>query len=334
MKVRPGGAAAVIALGTAPLVLFALTTGPADAHGAMQNPASRVSTCYQEGPEHPRSAACKAAVAASGTQAFYDWNAVNIADAAGRHQEIIPDGKLCSAGREKYRGLDLARADWPATQVSPGPFTFRFTATAPHRGRFDLYISKDGYDPSQALKWSDLSPDPIASADDPQVVDGAYQFEGELPEREGRQLIYAIWQRSDSAEAFYSCSDVDFGGGSGSGHTGGGADGSGADGGGDRGGSAGGSSSAGGPGSGAGTGSGDGCAGTGTGRPSDTSPRHPSDETAPDYPSDQTAPDHPSDETAPDYPSDEQPGYPADPGPDHDHDHAHDHGGHSATDAW
>ncbi|MFB7616422.1 lytic polysaccharide monooxygenase [Kitasatospora sp. NPDC056181] len=30
--------------------------------------------------------------------------------------------------------------------------------------------------------------------------------------RSGRQLIYAIWQRSDSPEAFYSCSDVVFDG--------------------------------------------------------------------------------------------------------------------------
>ena len=39
----------------------------------------------------------------------------NIGTAAGRHKQLIPDGKLCSAGRDKYRGLDLARGDWPAS---------------------------------------------------------------------------------------------------------------------------------------------------------------------------------------------------------------------------
>ena len=34
-----------------------------------------------------------------------------------------------------------------------------------------------------------------------------------MPERTGKQLLYAVWQRSDSPEAFYSCSDVDFGAG-------------------------------------------------------------------------------------------------------------------------
>lgn len=103
-------AAAVTA--TALLGLSGLASGSAFAHGSMTDPVSRVSACYAEGPESPRSAACQAAVTASGAQAFYDWNAVNIANAAGKHRELIPDGKLCSAGNDKYRGLDLARADW------------------------------------------------------------------------------------------------------------------------------------------------------------------------------------------------------------------------------
>ncbi|NEE31025.1 lytic polysaccharide monooxygenase, partial [Streptomyces sp. SID7982] len=44
--------------------------------------------------------------------------------------------------------------------------------------------------------------------------DGSYVFDGTIPERSGRQLVYTIWQRSDSPEAFYACSDVTFGGGS------------------------------------------------------------------------------------------------------------------------
>ncbi|MEV0473706.1 lytic polysaccharide monooxygenase, partial [Streptomyces prunicolor] len=56
---------------------------------------------------------------------------------------------------------------------------------------------------------------------------GFYTFSGTLPQRSGKQLLYAIWQRSDSPEAFYSCSDVSFGGsGSGTGANGGGTAGS------------------------------------------------------------------------------------------------------------
>ncbi|MFI0927506.1 lytic polysaccharide monooxygenase [Streptomyces sp. NPDC021012] len=201
-----------VAVTTAALVLSGLAVAPgAFAHGSMTDPVSRVAACYAEGPEAPRSAACKAAVGASGAQAFYDWNAVNIANAAGQHRRLIPDGKLCSAGNDKYRGLDLARADWPASRMSSGAHTFRYKGTAPHKGSFALYVTKDGYDPSKPLKWSDLEEKPFVTVTDPGMQNGDYVFRGTVPKKSGRHLIYSIWQRSDSPEAFYTCSDVVFG---------------------------------------------------------------------------------------------------------------------------
>ncbi|KAA0931433.1 lytic polysaccharide monooxygenase auxiliary activity family 9 protein [Streptomyces apricus] len=205
--------ATVAAAGVAPLALTVLAAVPAAAHGSMTDPVSRVAGCFAEGPENPRSAACKAAVAAGGTQALYDWNGVNIANAAGKSKEIIPDGKLCSAGNDKFRGLDLARADWPATQLTSGNRTFRYKGTAPHKGSFELYVTKDGYDPAKPLKWSDLEAKPFLKVTDPKLENGDYVFSGVVPEKSGRHLIYSIWQRSDSPEAFYTCSDVVFGGG-------------------------------------------------------------------------------------------------------------------------
>lgn len=223
-------AAAVAALGLTPLALTALAAAPASAHGSMGDPVSRVSQCYAEGPESPKSDACKAAVAAGGTQALYDWNGIRIGDAAGRHQELIPDGKLCSANSEEFKGLDLARADWPATSVSSGSYTFKYRVTAPHKGTFKVYITKAGYDPAKPLAWDDLDlSNPVATVTDPAASGGFYTFSGTLPQRSGKQLLYAVWQRSDSPEAFYSCSDVAFGGASGGGSSsnGGGTDNSG-----------------------------------------------------------------------------------------------------------
>ncbi|QES40749.1 chitin-binding protein [Streptomyces venezuelae] len=203
--------ARLAAVGVAPLALTALSVAPAAAHGSMTDPVSRVSACFQEGPESPRSAACKAAVAASGAQAFYDWNGVNIANAAGKSKEIIPDGKLCSAGNDKYKGLDLPRGDWPSSKLSAGNHTFRYKGTAPHKGSFELFVTKESYDPSKPLKWSDLEEKPFVKVTDPKMENGDYVFDGKIPAREGRHLIYSIWQRSDSPEAFYTCSDVVFG---------------------------------------------------------------------------------------------------------------------------
>nr|WP_290665393.1 glycosyl hydrolase family 18 protein [Ardenticatena sp.] len=176
------------------------------AHGTLSSPPSRVYSCFLEGPESPTSAACQYAVSVGGTQPLYDWNEINIADANGRHQELIPDGKLCSANRAKYAAFDAPRTDWPATVVQSGLYTFRFAATAPHPGFFELYITKDGYDPTQPLAWSDL--EQFAVVSNPPLVDGAYVFEAAIPTRTGRHVIYTIWQRTDSPEAFYACADV------------------------------------------------------------------------------------------------------------------------------
>ncbi|MEU9645882.1 lytic polysaccharide monooxygenase [Streptomyces sp. NPDC048188] len=214
----PRRAVAVTVAGLAPLALTALAAAPASAHGSMGDPVSRVSQCHAEGPENPRSAACKAAVAAGGTQALYDWNGIRIGNADGKHQELIPDGKLCSANDPAFKGMDLARADWPATGVSSGSYTFKYRVTAPHKGTFKVYVTKPGYDPSQPLGWDDLDLSaPVATATDPVASGGFYTFSGTLPERSGKHLLYAVWQRSDSPEAFYSCSDVSFGGGTGTG---------------------------------------------------------------------------------------------------------------------
>ncbi|MFJ9409869.1 lytic polysaccharide monooxygenase [Streptomyces sp. NPDC101393] len=204
-------AAGIAIVGIAPLALTALAASPAAAHGSMTDPVSRVSACYAEGPENPRSAACKAAVAAGGSQALYDWNAVRDGNAGGASQEKIPDGKLCSGGDDKYKGLDLPRADWPSSKMQAGNHTFHYKATAPHKGYFALYLTKADYDPTKPLKWSDLESKPFTKVTDPTLTNGEYVFDGKVPARSGRHLIYSIWQRSDSPEAFYTCSDVVFG---------------------------------------------------------------------------------------------------------------------------
>jgi chitin-binding protein len=210
MSVRRKAAAAA-AVGAATLGALALTPGTAGAHGALNTPVSRIAACYAEGPENPKSQVCKDLVADSGTQPLYDWNEVNIANANGQSRSIIPDGHLCSAGRDKYRALDWARTDWPATPVQAGQTDVSFRVTAPHRGVMTLYITKQGYDPAQPLKWSDLDDTPVAVYNTAVTAPGYYTFTANLPARTGRQLIYQVWQRTDSPEAFYGCADVVFG---------------------------------------------------------------------------------------------------------------------------
>ncbi|HEY7485211.1 MAG TPA: lytic polysaccharide monooxygenase [Streptosporangiaceae bacterium] len=200
-------------IGVAPL-LTTLLAGPADAHGAMAGPMSRTMGCGPEGGRYARSKACQAAMKVSGAQALRDWDNLRVSGVAGRDRQKIPDGRLCSGGLAAYKGLDLARADWPATRLTSGaPFTFTYRETIPHRGAFKLYITRNGYNPLRRLRWADLETRPFAVVTDPPIRDGSYIIKGRLPRgKSGRHLIYTIWQNSSTPDTYYSCSDVVFGG--------------------------------------------------------------------------------------------------------------------------
>jgi len=181
----------------------------AQAHGSTQVPASRIYACRFEQPD---GSMCAQAWAAN-AQALYDWMEVSIGDVAGHHQERIPDGKLCSAGRDKYAAFDRP-GNWPLTHLQPGAsgrYDIVFTSTAPHAtAYFRLLLTRPGFDArTDTLRWSDLSqvydsgPLPAAPTN---------RFSVALPARSEPAILYTIWQRSDSPEAFYACSDITIGG--------------------------------------------------------------------------------------------------------------------------
>jgi len=179
-------------------------------HGSVTNPPSRVWSCFQEGPEDPDSQPCIDAIAMYGTQALYDWPAILQPFANSNHQQYVLDGNLASGGDpSKYGGMDQVRGDWIATPVSPGPYTVTWTITAQHATLYyDVYITKADWTPDQPLTWDSLEllvrtgELPLSIEDNIDVV---------LPARTGKHVIYSVWQRSLSQEAFYSTSDVDFG---------------------------------------------------------------------------------------------------------------------------
>ncbi|MFE3165618.1 lytic polysaccharide monooxygenase [Streptomyces sp. NPDC059224] len=194
----------------APLLLLSCAAGSAQAHGAPTAPVSRVYACSPGGGS-AATAACKAAIAASG-QNFVAWDNLRVAGVDGRDRQVIPDGRLCSGNLPAYRGLDLARTDWPATRLAPGArMTMTYASTIAHAGTFRLYLTKQGYDPEKPLKWSDLPAQPFAEFKDPALSNGAYHFTATLPaDRTGRQMLYTIWQNSSTSDTYYSCSDVVF----------------------------------------------------------------------------------------------------------------------------
>ncbi|MEV4677542.1 MULTISPECIES: lytic polysaccharide monooxygenase auxiliary activity family 9 protein [Actinomadura] len=229
-KRRRRALAAGAVLGPAMLAGALITAVPASAHGAMMVPGSRTYLCWKDGLTStgqivPHNPACAAAVAQSGTTSLYNWFAVLRSDGAGRTRGFIPDGRLCSGGAVVYdfSGYDLARDDWPVTHLTSGAdIEFRYNKWAAHPGTFRTYITKDTWSPTRPLSWDDLEDQPFYSATDPPSVgspgseDAYYHWNARLPSgKSGRHIIYTVWQRSDSNETFYGCSDVVFDGGNG-----------------------------------------------------------------------------------------------------------------------
>ncbi|GAB2816592.1 lytic polysaccharide monooxygenase [Lentzea nigeriaca] len=211
---------ALLAVAAAVGAVLVHTGGTALAHGSMVWPASRTYACYEDGRAgsgggdlKPTNPACVEAVALGGKQPLWDWYGNLISNAAGRHREIISDGHLCGP-TTKYDAYNQARGDWPVTQVTANAtVTLRYNAWAPHPGTWEQYVTKDGFDVTKPLKWSDLEPVPFDKITNPPQANGEYSWQAKLPNKSGRHIIYSLWQRSDSPEAFYSCSDVQFGGG-------------------------------------------------------------------------------------------------------------------------
>lgn len=192
--------------------MFAVTE--VSAHGYVSSPKSRVIQCKENGIENPSHPACIAAKAA-GNGGLYTPQEVAIGGVRDDHEQYIPDGRLCSVGRSNLFGMDLARTDWPATAVTAGPLNFIWTNTAAHKTTyFRYYITREGYDHSQPLRWSDLE---LIHDSGPADQEQISTHTVNLPARSGRHIVYSIWQRDwvrDAAEGFYQCIDIDYGNGS------------------------------------------------------------------------------------------------------------------------
>ncbi|MGW5104603.1 lytic polysaccharide monooxygenase [Streptomyces sp. NPDC004100] len=122
-------------------------------------------------------------------------------------------GELCGAENGQFGGLDLVGTDWSTPRVHSGPHPFTYRVTTHHQGRLTVYVTKADFDPARPLTWSALDlAHPVAWVADATPSGGLYTFTGTLPERTGRQVLYAAWHRSDGQGTLRSCEEVDFGG--------------------------------------------------------------------------------------------------------------------------
>lgn len=206
-----------------------LASSSAIGHGYTSIPKARQAICEEQGgywwPDDGSgipNLACRKAFLESGYVQFTQLHeiSVNVADYQNMDavKAAVPDGRLCSAGSNEKRGINVASPHWQKTTVKPdanGEILVRFRATTPHNPSFwEFYLSKPSFNAdTDVLTWQDL--DLIQAFDNTPFYtapDGKkfYDFQVKIPTgREGQALLYTRWQRYDVVgEGFYNCSDI------------------------------------------------------------------------------------------------------------------------------
>ncbi|HZE41679.1 MAG TPA: lytic polysaccharide monooxygenase [Stackebrandtia sp.] len=185
------------AAAAAGIAIPTVIAGVAFAHGYNDNPPSRQALCH-------------AGTVADCGDIQYEPQSVE--GPKGFPAAGPADGSICSAGHGNFSQLDDPRGgDWPATSINTGAQTFHWTLTAQHStDKWEYFITKDGWDPSQPLTRASLEDQPFFTQSDggakpPASVD----LNVDVPSnKHGRHLILGVWTINDTANAFYSCMDV------------------------------------------------------------------------------------------------------------------------------
>lgn len=175
--------------------------GQASAHGYVQDPPSRAYLC---------------SIGAVQNCGAIQWEPQSVEGPGNFPQAGPADGNLCAGGNERFSELDDPRnGNWPATDVRSGErVTFEWHNTARHAtANWRYYITKPSWSPTEPLTRADLVLDPFLVVDGHGEQPGSIvQHTATLPDRSGRQMVYAVWEIADTANAFYQCIDLDFGG--------------------------------------------------------------------------------------------------------------------------
>lgn len=185
-----------------------LFIGLVDAHGYVMAPASR-------------SYACKEGIAKNCGEIQYEPQSVEAPKGLPFNRN--GDGKLCSAGLSQFSELDRQGAKvWPTSKASD-VHSFTWKLTAQHATTdFKYFITKANWDSSKTsgLTASDLESTPFLTIPMNGKAPSAqmnHDLQNNMPTRSGYHVVYAVWTVDNTANSFYQCIDLDFGGQSSSG---------------------------------------------------------------------------------------------------------------------
>ena len=141
------------------------------------------------------------------------WEPQSVEGPEGFPEAGPRDGKIASAQSAIAMGLDEQTADrWVKRPIQAGKQTFEWTYTANHVTRtWKYYMTKQNWNPNASLSRDSFDLTPFC------VIEGNMQKppmrhtqECNVPKRDGYQVILAVWDVGDTANAFYNVIDVEF----------------------------------------------------------------------------------------------------------------------------
>jgi chitin-binding protein len=222
--------ATVAATALAATGLIAFASAPAQAHGNVNDPVARGYRCLKlYGDAHLSTSykdsdpMCWNAFNVGDPSAMWNWNGMLRDGLGSNYRSGVPDGTLCSAGGNasssgRYNYLDTP-GNWVATNKSSS-FKLNLVDQASHNADWiDVYISKDGYDPTtERLAWGDLALvgqtgyDSGTGVVDSAVGGKAYSVNVNASGYNGRRVLFTVWKAGHSDQLYFLCSDVNIGG--------------------------------------------------------------------------------------------------------------------------
>ncbi|AJS59930.1 lytic polysaccharide monooxygenase [Paenibacillus sp. IHBB 10380] len=198
---RPGKIKLLVASGMMLMLAMAMffgLEGKASAHGYVNSPSSRAALCASGVNKN-----CGLIIYEP-----YSLEALKGFPAAGP-----ADGKIASANGQFAPLDDQSATRWSKVNLSPGTTTFNWNIKVPHAtSSWKYYITKQDWNPNAPLSRASFDLAPFCSVSYHGTPGGTYSDTCNVPNRTGYQVILAVWEIADTANAFYNVIDVNFAG--------------------------------------------------------------------------------------------------------------------------
>ncbi|MFI1371099.1 lytic polysaccharide monooxygenase [Streptomyces longwoodensis] len=185
----------------------------ASAHGTVIAPQTRNYGCLQRWgynqPDEAQDPMCYRTYLEN-PNAITAWKAVYANNTGDNYQQVIPNGRICSAGGQgetNYAPLDRP-GPWITSSIGAN-FTVDLYDEARHGADWlEVYVTKQGFNPEyQLINWDDLE---LVKRTGRYPYQAHYVTDVATSGYSGRHVVVTVWKASHMDQKYFLCSDVTF----------------------------------------------------------------------------------------------------------------------------